>query len=85
MKSIAFIRECDICKIVTAIDLDPTPEHWYDLCFYGQTIRTVTNEEARRLSKDLGICGCSYDNLLPSRRFTGLVDKNDQKFSKVTQ
>ena len=55
----AFIRECDTCKMVTAIDLDPTPEHWREMCLYGQTILTVSRDEAMRQWKTSGRCKCT--------------------------
>ena len=60
----AFIRECDTCKMVTAIDLDPTPEHLKEMCYYGQTIRTVPHAEAMRLWKTSGRCKCTPNDKL---------------------
>jgi hypothetical protein len=65
----AFIRECDTCKMVTAIDLDPTPEHWKEMCYYGQTIRTVPHDEAMRLWKTSGRCKCTPNNEMRDHRF----------------
>ena len=55
----AFIRQCDTCKMVTAIDLDPPPEHWREMCLYGQTILTVSHDEAMRQWKTSGRCKCT--------------------------
>lgn len=59
MSGSAFIRVCDTCKMVTAIDLDPTPEHWKEMCLYGQTIHTVPEEEAMRMWRTSGRCKCA--------------------------
>jgi hypothetical protein len=55
----AFIRQCDTCGMTTAIDLDPTPEHWREMCLYGQTIRTIPEAEAMELWKTSGRCKCT--------------------------
>ena len=55
----AFVRQCDICGKCTAIDLDPTPKRWREMCLYGQTIRTVTKDEAMELWKTAGRCKCT--------------------------
>lgn len=44
--------------MTTAIDLDPTPEHWRELCLYGETIRTLPQQEAMELWKTAGCCKC---------------------------
>ena len=57
-EKLAFIRKCDKCKVVTAIDLDPTEEHWKEMCFYGQTIYTVSESQAIEEWKTARKCEC---------------------------
>lgn len=54
----AFIRQCDTCGVTTAIDLDPTPEHWRELQLYGQTIRKVPIDQAKISWKTASSCKC---------------------------
>lgn len=56
----AFVRKCDTCGMTTAIDIDPTPEHWHSLCLYGQTIHVVSITEAMELWKVAGQCACKH-------------------------
>ena len=64
----AFIRQCDTCGTTTAIDLDPTPEHWREMCLYGQTIRTMPEAEAMELWKTAGRCKCTPNRKVSDER-----------------
>ena len=54
----AFVRLCNGCGIITAIDLDPTPEHWEEMSLEGQTVYVIPREEAIKRFKTAGKCKC---------------------------
>jgi hypothetical protein len=55
----ALIRQCDVCGMTTAIDLDPTPENFKTMQFFGQYVREVSREKAMELWKKAGKCKCN--------------------------
>lgn len=56
--SSALIRRCDVCRTVTAIDLDNTLKHKRRMQLLGQTVYEVTEEEARTHFRSAGPCRC---------------------------
>jgi hypothetical protein len=55
---LALIRQCDGCGMTTAFDLDPTPENEALMRHDGQTVLTVSKDEAKELWKNSGKCKC---------------------------
>ncbi|MFA7218927.1 MAG: hypothetical protein WC119_00180 [Synergistaceae bacterium] len=54
----ALIRICKGCGVVTAIDMDNTPEHKKDMELHGHTICEVPQEDAMTYWKSAGKCKC---------------------------
>jgi len=54
----ALIRRCNVCRHVTAIDIENTPEHRREMELPGQTIEAVTRIEAEKHWYDGGPCTC---------------------------
>ena len=54
----ALIRTCNGCGTVTALDLDNTPDHWREMQWPGQTVKAVTEAEARQAWRNAGPCRC---------------------------
>jgi hypothetical protein len=57
----AFIRQCNGCNQVTAIDLDPTPERYRELCLYGETVRLVSKASAMEQWNNARRCKCGKE------------------------
>ncbi|MCK9571590.1 hypothetical protein M0R72_21750 [Candidatus Pacearchaeota archaeon] len=79
------IRTCDGCGVVTAFDVDNTPEHKADIELYGGTVTEISMAElnSMRDSGRVGPCRCSVSALKQRIRELEDAAKRELKWTKT--